>query len=117
MGRFRAEAVTIKRVDDLIIVFYDKKSIYIKDDKHGWTVFHRWYAPLGSYTGGWQQFRHLLFYEKRITFNHCYRLAFRWDITHMAGVKAPNLDNKPIIERNNNGMARRCHHESNRSVA
>lgn len=106
MGRFRAEAVTIRRVDDLTIVFYDHKNIFIKDGRNGWTVFHRWYAPLGSYNGGWRQFRHLLLYERNITFNHCYRLAFRYDIQHMANVDGPNLDNKPIIERGRYGVER-----------
>lgn len=101
MGRFRAEAVIVKRVDDLTIVFYDKENIYIKDDNHGWTVFHRWFAPKGSYTGGWQQFRHLLLYEKKITFDHCYRLAFRYDIPSQASVRPPKLNDLKIVERIN----------------
>jgi hypothetical protein len=101
VGRFRAEAVIVKRVKDLTIVFYDKEHIFIKDSNHGWTVFHRWYAPLGSYNGGWRQFRHLLLYEKNITYNHCYRLAFRWEIQSMANVKEPDLSKFKIQERIN----------------
>lgn len=99
MGRFRAEAIIIKRVKDLTIVFYDKENIYIKDGGHEWTVFHRWFAPRGSYTRGWKQFRNLLLYEKHITYAHCYRLAFRWDIPSCANVRPPNLKGKTTVER------------------
>ena len=101
MGRFKAQAVIIKRVDDLTIIFYDKENIYIKDNSHGWTVFHRWFAPRGSYGGGWKQFRHLLLYEKNITFAHCYRLAFRWDIQSQANVREPDLTKLKTVERIN----------------
>lgn len=101
MGRFKAEAVIIRRVNDLTIVFYDKHRIYVKDDKHGWTVFHRWFAPRGSYLKGWSQFRHRLLYNKQITFTHCYRLAFRWDIQSRANVDKPDLSKAKIVERFN----------------
>lgn len=101
MGRFRAEAVIVKRVNDLTIIFYDKENIYIKDANHEWTVFHRWFAPRGSYMGGWKQFRNLLLYEKRITFDHCYRLAFRWDIQSRANVRPPDLSKLKTVERIN----------------
>lgn len=99
--RFKAEAVIIRKVGDLTIVFYDKETIYVKDNGHGWAVFHRWFAPRGSYSGGWKQFRHLLLYEKRITYAHCYRLAFRWEIASRANVRAPDLSKAKITERFN----------------
>jgi cellulose synthase/poly-beta-1,6-N-acetylglucosamine synthase-like glycosyltransferase len=34
VGRFRAEAVIVKRVKDLTIVFYDKEHIFIKYEEH-----------------------------------------------------------------------------------
>lgn len=101
MGRYKADAVIIRRVGDLTIVFYDKENIFVKDNKHGWTVFHRWFAPRGSYNGGWRQFRHLLLYNKSITYNHCYRLAFRFEIQSVANVKGPELSNIKITERFN----------------
>lgn len=99
MGRFRAEAIVIKKVDDLTIVFYDRERIYIKDKSHGWTLFHRYYTQLGFYGSCWKPFRKLLMVEKRITFNHCYRLAFRYDIQSRAGVKPPNLEGRATVER------------------
>ena len=99
MGRFRAEAVIVREVNDAVIVFYNKESIYVKNVANGqWTVFHRWFAPRGSYNDGWRQFRHLLLYEKKISYAHCYRLAFRWDISSQIA-KSPDLSKFKIQER------------------
>lgn len=101
MGRFRAESVVIKelRRTGLKIVFFNRESIYIYDDTHGWTVFHRWFAPKGSYNGGWRQFRHLLWYGKNTTYEHCYQLAFRWDIPSQKAYHPPDLTNIKVEER------------------
>lgn len=98
MGRFRAKSIVVRRVNDLTIVFYNKETIYVTDDAHKWTIFHRWYAPLGFYGKNWKPFRRLLRVEKEITFNHCYRLAFKYDIQSMANVKPPNLHSKHVVE-------------------
>lgn len=101
MGRFKAKAVIVKEVrrTGLTIILYDRETIYVHDNKHGWAVFHRWFAPLGSYGRGWRQFRHLLEYEKNIDFNHCYRLAFRHGIASQKVKKGPDLTKVPIEER------------------
>lgn len=100
MGRFRADAVIIRKVNDVRIVFYNKESIYVQNQTDGkWTVFHRWFAPRGSYNNGWRQFRHLLLYEKKITHTHCYHLAFRWDILSQITTKVPDLSKFKIQER------------------
>ncbi len=98
MGRFRADAVVVRDVNGIRIVFYNHESIYLRDELGNWTVFHRWFAPRGSYNGGWRQFRHLLLYEKKITSAHCFHLAFRWDILSQT-TKAPDISNFKIEER------------------
>lgn len=100
MGRFRAEKIIVRDINNIRIVFYDRESIYVRDNMNNrWTVFHRWLAPKGSYNNGWRQFRHLLLYEKRITFNHCYRLAFRFDIPSQFVYDEPDLSEHKIQER------------------
>lgn len=101
MGRYKAEAVIVKEVkrSGLKIIFYDERNIYVGDHQQGWFVFHRWGAPLGSYGRGWQQFRHLLFYEKKINLRHCFRLAFRWDIPSQRVSRPPDLTKFKIEER------------------
>lgn len=98
MGRFRAEAIRIKKVGELTIVFYDAKRIYVQKKNGNWTLFHRWGAPRGFYGSSWKYFRKLLMREKTITFEHCYRLAFRYDIGFLANVEAPDLEGKKTLE-------------------
>lgn len=104
MRHFRAEAVIIKKVNDIEIIFLDRERIYVKNCKTGvWTLFHRYFAPRGSYNGGWRQFRHLLLYEwENLDFNHCYRLAFRWNIQSQTTKTGPSLEDIKTIERNKN---------------
>lgn len=101
MRHFRAEAVIVKMVNDVEIIFWSKHEIYVKNCKSGtWTLFHRYFAPRGSYNGGWRQFRHLLLYEwDNLTYSHCFRLAFRWDIQSKTVKSGPMLENVKITER------------------
>lgn len=97
MGRFRAEAIRVKKVGDLTIVFYDEKRIYIQKNGN-WTLFHRWGAPLGFYGRSWKHFRKLLIRETTITYEHCFHLAFRYDIGFLSNVDAPDLEGKETME-------------------
>lgn len=99
MGRYKAKAVIIREVNGIKIVFYNHENIYVQSSQGQWTVFHRWFPQKGSYNNGWRQFRHLLLYEKKITYNHCYRLAFRWEISSQANVREPDLSNINIEMR------------------
>ena len=99
MGRFRAEKVIIRDVNGIRIVFYDHENIYVRNTSGCWVVFHRWFSQKGSYNNGWRQFRHLLLYEKKIDFNHCYRLAFRWEISSQIVKQSPDLSKFKIQER------------------
>lgn len=98
MGRFRAKAVMVRRVNDLEIVFYNRETIYV-GNMGKWYIFHRWFAPRGSYNGGWRQFRHLLLYEKGLDLTHCYRLAFLHDIQAQIAGAPPDLSKFKIQER------------------
>lgn len=100
MERFKSEAVKVRYVDDLTIVFFNGESIYIHDKLQGWVVFHRWFAPRGSYVNSWRNFRRLLLREKHLTLSHCYRIAFAYDIP-VQRAKAPDLSKVKIEERFN----------------
>ena len=86
---------------DIEIIFFNNEKIYVKQTTTGqWTLFHRFFAPKGSYNRGWRQFRHLLLYEWRhLDYEHCYRLAFRWDIQSQRVAKGPDLINVKTQER------------------
>jgi hypothetical protein len=110
-GKYRARAIIVKEVENIKIVFYDSKSIYVKSADGVWVVFHRWFAPKGSYQGGWKQFRHLLLYEKRVDFAHCHRLAFRYDIPSQVS-RAPDLDGKTVEIITNINQLQEVKHEA-----
>ena len=96
---FRAKAVIVRDVNEIRIVFYNHETIYVRDDTARWHIFHRWVAPRGSYNRGWRQFRHMLLYEKNITIEHCYRLAFRHEISSQIALSGPDLSKVIIEER------------------
>ena len=90
MGRFRAKAVKVRKIDDVTIIFQGPRSIWVGWNGN-WSIFHRWGAPLGSYDNGWRQFRHLLYYEKHPDIWHIYKLADKFDIPYVAAKKEPDF--------------------------
>ncbi len=100
MGRFRAEAILIRRLPETVITFYDKETIYVaQKGYYGWALFHRWFAPRGSYQDNWSPFRRQLLRQKRLTLLKCYELAERYDILHVTTSRAPKLNGKTIKYR------------------
>lgn len=98
MGRFRANAITIREVNGLSIVFYDSQSIYVMGKDGYAVVFHRWWAPRGSYGHGtnWSAFRRGLMETKHINLAYCYELAATWEIQFTAARGWPNLEGKKV---------------------
>lgn len=47
---FKAEGVIVRRLDNLTIIFRDAESIWVEDSQQT-LIFHRWFAPRGSYHG------------------------------------------------------------------
>lgn len=88
---YKAKAVVIRDLNGIRIVFYDRETIYVRDEQGNWVIFHRWFAPKGSYNNSWRAFRYKLFYEKKISSAHCYRLAFQHDIVAQRALHEPNL--------------------------
>lgn len=97
MGRFKAKAILIRRLPEVTITFYSRESIYVfpKGYANG-TIFHRWHAPLGSYTGGWQQFRRKLLRYKHLNIADCHRLADQHGILYVGTDRPPKLEEKPV---------------------
>lgn len=82
MGRYRAKRVIIKEMPELTLVFWDWSSIYArpKTGMRQWYVFHKYHAPLGTYTNSWRPFKRRLLKAKSITFNRCCQLAANYGI-------------------------------------
>lgn len=96
---FKAEAVIIREINGLKIVFYDKESIYVQTNSGECVVFHRWFTPRGSYNADWRPFRYKLLYQKSLTLVRCYQLAFQHDIVVQRSGGVPDLSKFKIQVR------------------
>ncbi len=99
MGRFKQKYIIIRQFEKLSIVFWDAHSIYVFPngfEKFGY-VFHNWYAPIGSYSSGWRQFRLQLLRSKAPDFNYCCRMAGRYEVLSSGHVGVLDF-NKKLIE-------------------
>lgn len=100
MGRFRAEAVLIRRLTDVVIVFYDRETIYVTPRGNARrALFHRWYAPRGSYQASWGPFRRQLLRQKRLDISRCYELANKYGVLYVSTDNAPKLSGKKVKYR------------------
>jgi len=100
VGKFRAEAVIVKHVNNIEIVFYNKETIYVKNGDR-WVIFHRWFAPKGSYKD-WEIFKHLLLSSKHADLTYCYEKALCYEISSQLASRPPDLSKVKIDERGKN---------------
>lgn len=97
MGRYKKEAITIRRFPDFDIIFYDRETIWIQR-KHSIQriIYHRWFGPRGTY-GLWRMFDDLLHRKAYINPITIAQLAQRYNISWHQTTRAPNLDGKKVI--------------------
>lgn len=98
MGRYRAERVIVRDLPELVIVFWDWSSIYIqpKSGMRQWYVFHKYHAPLGTYTNSWRPFKRRLMKTKALTFEKCCQLAVRYNILAKGAVGRLHWEQRPV---------------------
>lgn len=96
---YKADAVVVREVNGIKIVFYNSETIYVQDENGNWTIFHRWFTPRGSYNSIWRPFRYKLFTQKKIDFAHCCRLAFQHDIASQRAKNPPDLSKVKVQVR------------------
>lgn len=100
MGRFKADKIIVRLLSEVAITFYDKETIYVfpKGCGNG-TIFHRWFAPRGSYGNGWSQFRRQLLRQRHLDLARCHELADRYGILYVGTDKPPKLNPEDIKYR------------------
>lgn len=100
MAKFKSSGITVRRLEKVEIIFYSSHAIYIygRNNITG-VVFHRWYAPLGSYTDGWQDFRRKMMRYKKLDLNKCFELAHQHGIQSSGTSGRINLKGKKVIYR------------------
>lgn len=97
MGRFKAEAIIVREMERLTIIFKDKETIWVLPKTMSVNIiFNRWWTPRGSYGAGWQDFRRKLYRRKRLDIPTIYALAVKHNIQSMGTVRAPNLGDSKI---------------------
>lgn len=100
MGRFKAESVLIRRLPEVTITFYDRDKIYVAGrGSNRFSLFHRWYASLGSYQNNWKPFRRELLRQKNLNLYRCHELAQKYDVLYMSTDRPPELREKTIRYR------------------
>ena len=100
MAKFEAEGVIIRKLDKVEIIFYSTRSIYVYGVNNiTGVIFHRWYAPLGSYGDGWKIFRQKLMQYKRLDLNKCFELAHVHQIDTAGSGGRLDLKGKKVIYR------------------
>lgn len=100
MAKFRAEGIIVRKLEKVEIIFYDSHSIYVygRNNPTG-VIFHRWYAPLGSYTDGWQDFRRKLLRYKKLDLNKCFELSHQHSVQSSGTGSRLDLKGKKVIYR------------------
>lgn len=97
MGRFKADAILVRELPELTIIFYDRQSIYIypKNQKFG-SIFNLWFSHRGAYTEGWQDFRRRLMRKKHLTPTQCYELAIKYGVVGIGTDRRIDLTGKKV---------------------
>lgn len=95
-GRFRAKVVTIKELEDVRIIFWDKETIYLIDKKRNCRyIFHRWFSPRASY-GAWNAFRTSLWSSKHNQLGWYFEQAANWEICSTFTTRRLDLNEKEV---------------------
>lgn len=98
---FKADYITIKKIEGGELIFYDRQSIYLYQDgfQYG-TIFNNWNNSLGSYGSGWKQFRKRLWQYKTLSVRRCYELALEFDILAFVSYDKLDLTGKKVRTKN-----------------
>lgn len=97
---FVAKGVIVRRLSNCTIIFRDKETIVVQQpNDNGSYMFHRWFAPLGSYTGGWRDFRRKLLRNKNLDLLSVIFYAQRFDVQIHRTTRPLDLKGRKIIER------------------
>ena len=99
MGRFKAQGTIVRELPEVTVIFWDWKSIYVYDYRGRGVIFHRWFAPRGSYTGYWRDFRREMLRKKRLSLLKCYELAAQFDVQSIRTDRRLDLSKRRIIYR------------------
>ena len=94
MGRFKAEAIIVRKLSNgITIIFWDRSSIYVYAPDSA-QIFHRWFAQEGSYGEYWQDFRRKMLRTKFKSILQIYELAATYDVQSCRTDRKLNLEGR-----------------------
>lgn len=98
MAKFEKKRVIVRLLPGLVITFFDKETIYVfpRGQKNG-TIFHRWVAPINTYTHCWEPFKRKLLRYKNLSLAKCHELAICHDVNFVGTDRKVKL-NKKVVE-------------------
>lgn len=97
MGRYRAKRIIIRELPEISIIFWDWSTIYVfpKGNGQGW-LFHKWYAPRGTYLSAWKPFKKKLMSTKNLNLAKCCQLADKYGVLGKSPVGKLDLSDKSV---------------------
>lgn len=114
MGRFKAKGLVVREIENIVIIFWNSHMIYVMGP-YGMILFHRYFAPRGSYTQSWGNFRRKLLQYKTLNFDNIFLVAaHHFDVVEIqTSHKELDLTGKTVYlwgrYTKNNKEAKICH--------
>lgn len=99
-GRFRSEAIIVRKVDGLRIIFWDSESIYVYYDKGKGVIFQKWeHHDRRYYTDYWKDFRRRLLQRKHLTLLQVHEMAAEYDVIATHTLRELDLSKEKVEYR------------------
>lgn len=97
MGRYKAEAVIMRDMERLTIIFKDEETIWVipKDDPRH-VIFHRWFQSRWHEYGQWASFSYALRLSRALNIWQCLTLADKYNIATHTTKRLPSTDGRPL---------------------
>lgn len=99
-GRFRSEAIIVRNVDGLRIVFWDADSIYVYYGRKKGVIFHKWSNhEKRYYTDCWKDFRRRLLQRKHLSLLLIHEMAAEYDVVATHTLRELDLSKEKVEYR------------------
>ena len=96
MGRYKAEAVIMRNMERLTILFKDEETIWaFPKSGSAHIIFHRWFQSRWTYAR-WSAFRNILWRRRDLDLRDVLKLADEYNITIMGTARLPNIEGRPL---------------------
>lgn len=93
-GRYRAEAVAVRNLPTLEIIFWSKEEIFVVDEtRRVRYIFHRWFNPR---YGDWHNFRKRLWQKKTVDLPWIFQAASECEVNYTTSYSRIDFKNVKV---------------------